>query len=143
MSAAGPAGYTPVRMGPSPAEEVASEAALADFVRAERVRFVFIQSALPMFFSPIGGAILSLALWKSVDHGRLVFWTAGLAVIALIRLTLVRAYPSVTPSALHVRRWELTFVLSILLVDLWWGVGALLLLPAAPAERALVFAFVM
>ena len=131
-------------MGPSPgAEQTESEAALADFVRAERVRFVFIQSALPMFFSPIGGAILSLALWNCVARNRLVFWTAGLVVIALVRLTLVRAYPSVTPGARQVRQWERTFVLSIVVVDLWWGVGALLLLPATPAESALVFAFVM
>jgi diguanylate cyclase (GGDEF)-like protein len=34
-------------------------------------------------------------------------------------------------------------MLSITIVGLWWGVGVLFLLPATPAQRALVFAFVM
>jgi diguanylate cyclase (GGDEF)-like protein len=119
------------------------EAALAEHVRAERVRFVFIQSAIPILFSPLAASLLSAALWHAVDHARLLVWTIGLAVIAAGRVALVRGYPAQTPSVAAVRRWELTFVLSILLVDLWWGVGVLFLLPAGPAEQALAFCFLM
>ncbi|HTJ46404.1 MAG TPA: GGDEF domain-containing protein [Kofleriaceae bacterium] len=122
----------------------ASEAVLAEHVRAERVRFVFIQSALPILFSPVAASLLAFTIWSWVDHTRLVVWTIGLAVIACGRVALVRTYPAVSPSASRVRAWERTFVGSILLVDLWWGIGALtLLVPDQPAERALVFSFLM
>ena len=43
--------------------QVASEHALAEHIRGERVRFVFIQSALPIVFSPLAALILSVSLW--------------------------------------------------------------------------------
>ncbi len=120
------------------------ETVLAEHVRAERVRFVFIQSALPILFSPLAATLLSAALWHAVAHVRLLVWTIGLAVIAVARVALIRTYPAQTPSVAAVKRWEKTFVASILLVDLWWGFGALfLLVPDAQGERALVFCFLM
>jgi diguanylate cyclase (GGDEF)-like protein len=42
------------------------------------------------------------------------------------------------------RRWEQLYIGSIMLVDVWWGVGALALLaPGATTENAIVFCFVM
>jgi diguanylate cyclase (GGDEF)-like protein len=44
----------------------------------------------------------------------------------------------------NIRRWERIFIASIMLVDLWWGFGALLLMPPdALIVDAVVFAFVM
>jgi diguanylate cyclase (GGDEF)-like protein len=121
-----------------------SEQALRDFVRAERVRFVFIQAPLPMFFSPLAAAILSGALWGWIDHRLLIGWTGALMVIAILRVLLVYTYPRVSPTVEQVRRWERIFVASVLLVDVCWGFGALALLrPDLLAERALVFSFLM
>src|SRR4051812_10180848 len=120
------------------------ETALAEHVRAERVRFVFIQSAIPILFSPLAATLLSAALWHVVDHVRLLVWTIGVAAIAVGRVALIRTYPAETPTVAVVKRWEMTFIASILLVDLWWGIGALfLLVPDAQGERALVFCFLM
>src|SRR4051812_34423204 len=123
--------------------EIASEAALADHVRAERVRFVFIQAPLPMFFSPLSAALLSFAIWQWVPHTRLLVWTALLTVIAIGRVALVYSFPRNAPTVQQVRRWEKIFVASIVVVDLTWGFGALTLLTELPAERALVFSFLM
>jgi diguanylate cyclase (GGDEF)-like protein len=123
---------------------MADEVALAEHVRAERVRFVFIQSAIPILFSPLAATLLTVTIWDAVAHARLLIWTIGLALIALGRVALIRTYPKTAPGPGRVRAWERTFVASILLVDLWWGLGALtLLVPDAPAERALVFSFLM
>ncbi len=119
------------------------DTALAEHVRAERVRFVFIQSAIPILFSPLAATLLSAALWPSVGHLRLLVWTLGLVVIAAGRVALIRTYPAATPSVAAVKRWELTFVISILVVDLWWGGGALTLLGSSQGDRALVFCFLM
>ncbi len=128
---------------PDPTDEN-EEPALAERVRAERLRFVFLQSALALFQSPIAAAILTLGLWHTVDHRRLLAWLGGLLMLAGIRMVLVRRYPATPPTGDGVKRWERAFISSILLVDVWWGIGALFLLPAgAPAERTLVFSFLM
>jgi diguanylate cyclase (GGDEF)-like protein len=120
-----------------------SEHALTEFIRAERVHFALIQSAIPIFFSPLAAAILARTLWAHVDHLRLVVWPVGLLVLAILRVALIRAFPQ-QANEQQVRRWERIFVASILAVDLWWGVGALFLLPGAPlAQQAIVFCFVM
>jgi hypothetical protein len=112
-----------------------SEQALDDFVRAERVRFVFIQSVLPMLFSPMAAATLCVALWDLEGHGALTRWAAGTAVIATLRVLLIRTYPKHAPAAPVVARWERAFVASIVVVDLWWGLGALFLLSTARRTR--------
>jgi diguanylate cyclase (GGDEF)-like protein len=128
----------------SPEEHAQSEAALADFVRGERVRFVFVQSAIPIFFSPAAAALLSFALWDVVSRARLVAFTGGLTLIAVLRVTLVRSFPKATTDVLLVKRWEQIFVASIVLVDLFWGIGGLfLLVPDSLAYRGLVFTFLM
>jgi hypothetical protein len=75
-----------VTQQPVPTAGADSDRALADFVRAERVRFVFIQSAVPIFFSPVAACILSGALWRAVNHTLLLSWTAALFVIAVLRV---------------------------------------------------------
>ena len=53
---------------PVPPAGADSDRALADFVRAERVRFVFIQSAVPIF-SPVA-ARADAALYGAKHEGR-------------------------------------------------------------------------
>src|SRR5262245_56263946 len=127
----------------SEASEGAADRALAEHVRAERVRFVFIQSALPIVFSPVAAAILSVTLWYAANRQLLIRWTAGLVLIAVGRIVLVRLYGRVAETEDAVRRWERIFVASIVIVDLWWGIGAVMLMPAGLTERACVFSFVM
>jgi diguanylate cyclase (GGDEF)-like protein len=121
-----------------------TEAGLDEHIRAERIRFVLIQSALPIIFSPLAGAILAIALWHVVDHTRLIVFAAGLVVIALQRILATRAFPDPPPTGPALRRWEWIYIGSIMLVDLWWGFGALgLIVPGALTESAIVFCFVM
>lgn len=117
--------------------------ALAEHIRSERVRFVFIQSALPIIFSPLAAAILSLTLRDVVSRTLLIGWTSGLALIAVGRFVLVRVFANLDPDAVDIQRWEGIFIGSIVVVDLWWGIGALLILPGGLTERAVVFCFVM
>src|SRR3954466_10976820 len=119
-------------MADGSAAESASEASRADYVRAERVRFVFIQAPLPMFFSPLSAALLSFAIWQWVPHARLLVWTALLTAIAIGRVALVYSFPRNAPTVAQVRRWEKIFVASIVVVDLTWGFGALTLLTDFP-----------
>lgn len=110
------------------------------------MRFVLIQSALPIVFSPLSAAILSLTLWDAVDHRTLLTWTAGLVAICLLRIGTNAGFSRAVAGAgeREIRRWEWIFIASIMVVDLWWGVGALFLLPEqALIVDATVFAFVM
>src|SRR5688500_17055969 len=121
-----------------------AESALSEQIHAERVRFVFIQSTLPIIFSPVSAVILSTTLWHSVDRRRLVIFTIGLVLIAILRVLMTRAFPNPVPAGAALRRWERIYIASIMVVDLWWGFGVLfLLLPGATTESAIVFCFVM
>ena len=121
-----------------------TELGLAEHIRAERIRFVLIQSALPIVFSPLAGAILAVALWHVVERDRLLWFAGGLVVIALQRLVATWLFPKPPPTGAALRRWEAIYIASILLVDLWWGFGALwLIVPGALTESAVVFCFVM
>jgi diguanylate cyclase (GGDEF)-like protein len=124
--------------------QLASEHALAEHIRGERVRFVFIQSALPIVFSPVAATILSITLWSAVDHALLTRWTAGLIALCLMRIGTNIGFARAVAGERETRRWERIFIASIMLVDLWWGFGSLLLLPGdALIVDAVVFAFVM
>src|ERR1043165_7209778 len=124
--------------------QVASEHALAEHIRGERVRFVFIQSALPIVFSPIAAVILSATLWNTVDHALLTSWTAGLIALCLLRIGTNLGFARAVSGEREIRRWEQIFIASIMLVDLWWGFGSLLLMPKNEMiVDAVVFAFVM
>jgi len=121
-----------------------SDAALAEYIRAERLRFVLIQSKLPIIFSPVAALILSVTLWNTVEAMRLMVFTGGLLLIAVQRVLATRMFPRPVPSGSALRRWEWIYIGSIMLVDLWWGIGALfLIVPGAGTESAIVFAFVM
>ncbi|MGH8029914.1 MAG: GGDEF domain-containing protein [Arenimonas sp.] len=122
----------------------ASELELEQHVRTERIRFVLIQSTLPIAFSPLAGFVLSMALWRAVADATLVAFVAGLLVIAVQRVVVTRRFPDPPPTGARLLRWERIYIGSIMLVDLWWGVGALfLLVPGATTENAIVFCFVM
>jgi diguanylate cyclase (GGDEF)-like protein len=124
--------------------QAASEHALAEHIRGERVRFVFIQSVLPIVFSPLAAIILSLTLWNHVDRQILTWWTAGLVGLCLVRIGTNIGFARAVASEHAIRRWERVFISSIMLVDLWWGFGSLLLLsPDELIVDAVVFAFVM
>jgi hypothetical protein len=123
----------------------ASEHALAEHIRGERVRFVFIQSALPIVFSPLAAIVLSLTLWNSTDRNTLIWWTAGLVALCVVRIGTNIGFARAVAGEREIRRWERIFIASIMVVDLWWGVGALLLMPPQDIliVDAVVFAFVM
>jgi diguanylate cyclase (GGDEF)-like protein len=123
----------------------ASEHALAEHIRGERVRFVFIQSALPIVFSPLAAIVLSLTLWNSTDRNTLIWWTAGLVALCVVRIGTNIGFARAVAGEREIRRWERIFIASIMVVDLWWGLGALLLLPPQDIliVDAVVFAFVM
>jgi diguanylate cyclase (GGDEF)-like protein len=122
----------------------ASEAELEEHIRTERIRFVLIQAALPIVFSPLAGGVLVLALWHAVDARRLEAFLIGLVVIALQRVVVTRVFPDPPPTGAVLRRWEQLYIASIMLVDAWWGFGALaLLVPGATIGNAFVFCFVM
>jgi len=134
----------PRRLSAEVDSQVASEHELAEHIRGERVRFVFIQSALPIVFSPLAAVILSVTLWAAVDHRLLTWWTAGLIAICVLRIGTNFGFARAVAGEREIRRWERIFIASIMLVDLWWGFGSLLLMPEnVLIVDAVVFAFVM
>src|SRR5690349_15760554 len=107
------AGYAgrPVRrrrapVNPDPAAaDFDSEKALQEHIRAERIRFVLIQSALPIVFSPLAGAVLAVTLWQAVEAWRLLVFVAGLVAIAVQRVVMTRRFPDPPPTGRALRGW--------------------------------------
>src|SRR3982751_1193354 len=90
--------------------QVASEHELAEHIRGERVRFVFIQSALPIVFSPIAAVVLSVTLWGAVDHTLLTRWAAGLIALGLMRIGTNIGFARAVAGEREIRRWERIFI---------------------------------
>ena len=121
-----------------------TEGELADHIDAERIRFVLIQSTLPIIFSPVASLILVITLWHAVAPLRLLVFAGGLWLLAAQRVLATRAFPDPVPRGKALRHFEWSYIGSIVLVDLWWGIGALFLLaPGATTENAIVFSFLM
>ena len=133
-------------MAAAPDARILSDAehALAQHIRTERVRFVYLQSPLAILFAPLSAAVLSVTLWNTISHTVLVVFVSVSAAIALFRTVLRSRFPDPPPQGDALDRWEWAFIVSITIVDLWWGVGALMLIePGITAGNAIVFCFVM
>jgi diguanylate cyclase (GGDEF)-like protein len=73
----------------------------------------------------------------------MLYWTAGLVALAVLRISTNMGFGRAVAGEREIRRWEIIFIASIMLVDLWWGVGSLFLLsPNQLIVDAVVFTFV-
>ncbi len=87
--------------------------------------------------------LVAAALWQVVPRERLGVWLGTIVVLALVRLGLVLAYRRAKPSTLHMIGWEHTFVYTLVAICLVWGAGAVLVMPASLAHRALIYFFLI
>jgi len=131
-------------MGDAHGEAEATEAAVKERIRAERIRFVVAQSPRSILISPLAGAILAVAIWNAADHARIVAWVVGVTALAIPRLVSLRRLRTIELTGAGLRRAELWLGGPILAIALWWGVGGLFLLtPGNHTEQIVVFAFIL
>jgi len=113
-------------------------------IRAEQVRMLFKQAPRAIFLSIVVAGMVCAVLWAATDHALLISWFAIIIVLALVGLGLVLAYRRRKDDESGVPMWERRFVLSVVLVALTWGVGALFIMPTnSLAYQAIVYFFLM
>ncbi|MGE0493849.1 MAG: sensor histidine kinase [Vulcanimicrobiota bacterium] len=120
------------------------EVELARRVRAERVRFVCLQSALNVVLSPLGALLVSAGLVGIVPWWKLVVWNAVMMTLAFVRGAVLKRFPQGELDDARVRQWELALGGTIVAVALWWGLGSLVLLAGTDlTTRVYLFACVL
>ncbi|MCA9795681.1 MAG: HAMP domain-containing histidine kinase [Candidatus Eremiobacteraeota bacterium] len=120
------------------------EVELARRVRAERVRFVCMQSTLNVVLSPVGALLVSTGLVGIVPWWKLVVWNAVMVALAFVRWTVLKRFPQGELDDSLVRRWEVALSASIVAVALWWGLGSLALVSGTDlTTRVYLFACVL
>lgn len=117
---------------------------LESHVRGERVRVVFQQAPPAQLISIVAAAVVGGVLWPVADHRRIVIWFSAITVITLSRIALALAFQRRGPLPAQMPRWEATFVVTLALVSLAWGVGGWWLMPpSSPLHQAVIYFFLM
>lgn len=113
-------------------------------VRAEQVRVIYEQAPLASMISILVGVLLCVVLWHVTDRALLLAWLGTLAVLAVVRWTLVARFRRRPLDAPDMALWERRFLVSLALTGLAWGVGGWLIMPAASlVHQATVYFFLM
>ncbi len=113
-------------------------------VRAEQVRVIYQQAPPALLISVLVAAVLCFVLRDVADHARLKTWFSVVAMVALVRIALVRAFRRKDPQVGETRAWELAFLVSLGATGLAWGVGGWLLMPPRSLfHQAVLYFFLM
>lgn len=112
-------------------------------IRAEQVRVVYQQAAPAQLLSIAAALVVAWALWSEADHTRMLWWLGVLIVVTLARVALSLAFQRLGPPPDRMPVWEITFVVSLGIVSLVWGLGGWLVMPDSVVHQAIVFFFLM
>ena len=124
-------------------KENSRKQAILAAVHMARVKFLLVQSPVGIVISPIGSFAVSLAILGEVEFFRLVVWNLGMTSLAVLRFAIWSRSPRRKETVPNSRFWEMALGITMVCVALWWGVGALFVLPGTPEGDLFVFCVVM
>ncbi len=99
---------------------------LAERVRAEQIRMVYLHSPSTTGGSLVAGMFLIAVLWAAVSHATLLTWGGALAVHQTFRIISYRRYLAAKPTASQSRRWGRLYILATTIAGCIWGSAGLL-----------------
>ncbi len=107
------------RVDPSPPD-------LAERVRAEQIRMVYLHSPTTTAGSLVAGAFLIAVMWNTVSHPILLAWGAALAIHQSFRIFSYRRYLAASPDPAASRYWGHLYILATTIAGCIWGSAGLL-----------------
>ena len=103
---------------------------LAERVRAEQIRMVYLHSPSTTGGSLVAGAFLIAVMWNTVSHAILLGWGAALAVHQAFRIYTYRQYLAANPDLAQSRYWGRLYTLATTIAGcIWGGAGLLFYVP--------------
>jgi signal transduction histidine kinase/CheY-like chemotaxis protein len=99
---------------------------LAERVRAEQIRMVYLHSPTTTGGSLVAGAFLIAVMWSAVPHAILLAWGAALAVHQGFRIFSYRRYLAANPGPAASRYWGRLYILATTIAGSIWGSAGLL-----------------
>ncbi|HET9042075.1 MAG TPA: ATP-binding protein [Burkholderiales bacterium] len=99
---------------------------LAERVRAEQIRMVYLHSPTTTGGSLVAGAFLIAVMWNTVAHPVLVAWGAALAIHQAFRIFSYRRYLAANPDPGASRYWGRLYILATTIAGCIWGSAGLL-----------------
>jgi len=99
---------------------------LAERVRAEQIRMVYLHSPTTTGGSIVAGAFLIAVMWKDVPHAILLAWGAALAIHQGFRIYSYRRYLAANPDVAQSRYWGRLYILATTIAGCIWGSAGLL-----------------
>jgi diguanylate cyclase (GGDEF)-like protein len=100
-------------------------------VREDKLRLLFRQSFPALFISYAIALLLSWMLRGHTNDTALLAWLSVLAVSTVGRLAIFVTYFRTTPRGAELVEMERRYVVLLLISSLVWGIGALIIMPAA------------
>ncbi len=99
---------------------------LAERVRAEQIRMVYLHSPTTTGGSLVAGAFLVAVMWKTVPHPILLAWGTALAIHQGFRIYSYRRYLAANPDPAQSRYWGRLYILATTIAGCIWGSAGLL-----------------
>jgi len=99
---------------------------LAERVRAEQIRMVYLHSPSTTGGSLVAGTFLIAVLWNTVSHATLLMWGGALAIHQTFRILSYRRYLAAQPTVSQSRRWGRLYILATTIAGCIWGSAGVL-----------------
>lgn len=109
---------------------------------AAQIRAIF-TNAQPGFTHIILIGLTGLMVWDAVPHGQVLLWVAGILVVGVMRLVMVKRFNAVNPPDAALARWERFYLLLVAINGVMWGASAILLHAPDRYEIDVAIAFVV
>ena len=117
---------------------------LDDRIQAEMLQLIYRQSYPDIFVSLFSCALLSAILWSVQQKEVLISWAFILTCTALIRLTLFTLFNRMKPQGVDILAWGMPYVVTLLLLSISWGVGAVYIIPLdSQLHQLVIYYFLM
>ncbi|PWB35123.1 GGDEF domain-containing protein [Pseudomonas sp. SDI] len=103
---------------------------IAKYVRTDRLKQLFVQSAPAVLGSYLAAAMLCWLGWERFDQQRATAWITLLSLSTALRAMMFVAYRRTPPNRRTPEHWEWRYWLTLTLSAGIWGLGALAVMPS-------------
>ncbi|MFW2440117.1 MAG: GGDEF domain-containing protein [Arenicellales bacterium] len=125
-------------------EKKTADSSLVDLILAEKLEILYRQSYPAIFVSLLGSVLLCAILWPVQQKQVLISWFFILTCIALVRFTLFMLYHLVKPQGKNILVWGMPYVVTMLLLSIAWGIGAVYIMPIdSQLHQVVIYFFLM
>jgi diguanylate cyclase len=108
-------------------------------VKIDKLQLLYRQSSHAVLGSLIAGVIWAAIIWQhpqEASRSAVSIWLLALALASGARLTLFLTYRRMKPEGAAVLRWQLPYVVTLVVSSVIWGLGCVLVVP--PDSRLLL-----